>query len=374
MEVAHLKKPHVWLRLFGMLVVALVVLAVIAGFSAGPILKRYINDQLAKVPDYDGHVDQVSVSLLRGKYILENVVIRSRGHEDQPPLVAFSRADVNLEYRPLLHGEILASIDIDGADLTIAAPKPRTEPADKNLKAPQKVERWQDVMAGLFPIEISDLHVTQSRVHYVDQFSNPKVDVSMNIETLNATGLSNQRDPKTAGAASYPARLACRATTTGNGVLTVTTSFDPLADWPHFILRVELDHVDMPPFNDFLEAYANADVAKGNCDLETEMRADRGHYDGYVKPFFRDLNFDRPSDKDKPLGKRIEKKALSLAAALLRNDQGKVATRAPFSGDFKSGGVETWPTIMGLLRNAFIQALRQGFDGQVPKTAGTTAT
>jgi len=159
---------------------------------------------------------------------------------------------------------------------------------------------------------------------------------------------------------------------TGNGSVTATTAFDPLAAEPHFIFRMQLSHVNLPDFNDFLMAYTNADVAKGTLDLELEMQADKGGYSGYAKPFFKDLDFKRPSDASRPLGQRIVKKAVSAAAALLRNREGKVATTAPFQGTFDKGGVQLWRTIVGLLKNAFIQALKEGFEGKLPPVPAET--
>ena len=351
-------RRHHPLRILAIILGTILVIAIGLGFAAGPLLKRYINAQLAKIPDYTGHVDGVSVSLLRGMYQLQDVKIIQRGHESEAPLVALNQIDVDLDYHEAVHGRVAAGIVIDGANLTIVTPKPSPAPAIQ-----QKAERGQDVLGSLFPINISTLKVTDSKIHYLDPNRNPKLDFTLNISELTATGLTNER---LKDGREYPAKLAAKATTTGNGAVTIALEFDPLASWPHFIFRVQLSHLNLPDFNDFLLAFSDADVSKGTLDLEVEMQANKGAYSGYAKPFFSDLDFKRPADAAKPMGKRIEKKVISAAAKLLKNHEGKVATTVPFQGNFDKGGVQVWRTIVGLLKNAFIQALREGFQGKLP--------
>ena len=70
--------------------------------------------------------------------------------------------------------------------------------------------KGQDILASLFPIEITELRVTSSRIHYVDANDNPKIDLDVNIIKLTATGLSNKPAKDTG---LYPAKLTAQATT-----------------------------------------------------------------------------------------------------------------------------------------------------------------
>jgi hypothetical protein len=50
--------------------------------------------------------------------------------------------------------------------------------------------------------------------------------------------------------------------------------------------------------------------------------------------------------------------------SLMENkDQDQVATKAPFSGNFADNDVDVWTAVVNLMRNAFVQALRSGFEG-----------
>jgi hypothetical protein len=109
-------------------------------------------------------------------------------------------------------------------------------------------------------------------------------------------------------------------------------------------------------------------VSRGVFEMYSEVEARDGAYYGYVKPFFKDLDFKNVTDKDKPVAKRIAEKAVAVVASVLKNDEKeKVATKAPFGGSFKDNEVDIWTTIQNLLRNAFVQALTEGLEGE---TAG----
>jgi hypothetical protein len=143
---------------------------------------------------------------------------------------------------------------------------------------------------------------------------------------------------------------------------------DPLARQPRFTARFELRDLKLPPLNSFLLAYANADVSRGTFEVYMEATARDGAYNGYVKPLFHDLDFRNASDRDKNVAQRFAEKVVSTVTAALKNDdKQQVATKAPFSGNFADNDVDIWTTIAELFRNAFVQALRGGFEGQTPQ-------
>jgi hypothetical protein len=83
---------------------------------------------------------------------------------------------------------------------------------------------------------------------------------------------------------------------------------------------------------------------------------------------FHDLDFHNASDKDKSPAKLLKEKVVSMVAGALKNDDTQqVATKAPFEGNFADNEVDIWTTIANLLRNAFVEAIVGGFEGQTPK-------
>src|SRR5256885_1073118 len=68
---------------------------------------------------------------------------------------------------------------------------------------------------------------------------------------------------------------------------------------PTFQAKMEMKHRSLLPMHDFLVRYALADVSSGDFELYTEVKAANGGYDGYTKPFFKDLKFKAVPDPDK---------------------------------------------------------------------------
>ncbi len=99
--------------------------------------------------------------------------------------------------------------------------------------------------------------------------------------------------------------------------------------------------------------------------MYSEIKAADGAYQGYVKPFFRDLDFKNVEDKNKSLAKRTKEKVVSAVSSLLKSHEAdKVATITPFAGTFANTEVGVWETVHNLLRNAFVEALREGLETQ----------
>src|SRR5690606_28083070 len=125
-----------------------------------------------------------------------------------------------------------------------------------------------------------------------------------------------------------------------------------------FSTRMEVKELALPPLREFLLAYALIDVRAGTFAMASEIEAADGRYEGYVKPFFENLEFESIPDPDKNLVQRAATRVASAVTGLLENERDQVATKAPFEGNFESNDLVPWTTIENLLRNAFVEALR----------------
>lgn len=141
---------------------------------------------------------------------------------------------------------------------------------------------------------------------------------------------------------------------------------DPSQRQPRFKTSFEVKDLQLVPLHDFLQDVANVDVQQGSFEVFMEAEAMAGHYAGYVKPFFHDLEFKAVPDPEKGFLRNTATKVASAVTNLLKNEEQQVATKIPFQGDFTDASVDIWATLQNLLRNAFVQSLREGFEGQRP--------
>lgn len=352
--------------------VGLILLVFLAG---SPIAKSVVNRKLAALPGYIGHVDGLQLRLWRGEVEIADFILLDRAHENEIPLVRAKRASLAMSWPALFHGKIGGKGLVENLSVAMVKweadlakdedkKKQKEEQKQKVEEKKEEVKRWQDTLAKSFPMEISHLEIRNGTIRFIDRTKQPQVDVALENLYVRATDLTNRPE---ANDGPMPARLEIQGTTTGNGKLHVTAQADPLAKDPRFTLNFELREMELPAFNSFLLAYLDADVSRGVFEIFVEVNAADGAYNGYLKPFFKDLDFTNPSDKEKNVAQRVKEKVVSAVSSALKNDEeNKVATKAPFAGNFADNKVDVWTTIVNLLRNAFVQGLRGGFEGTPP--------
>ena len=131
-----------------------------------------------------------------------------------------------------------------------------------------------------------------------------------------------------------------------------------------FELEVGIDQVQLTALNDLLRSRGGFDVTSGVFSFYADLKVRNGHVDGYVKPFFRNMDvYDRKQDSGKPVGQQVYEALVGGAATVLENrSRDQVATRTDLSGPVENPGASTWQIVIGLLRNAFWRAILPGLD------------
>ena len=341
------------------LVTVIVVVAVLIGIRiALPyIIRNQINVRLQHIPDYRGHVDQVTLSVWRGAYTLQGISInKQNGHEEDPFFLA-KYIDFSIAWRDLFHGKIVSDIYVDHGELTLVkGPTPQTSQKETD-------QRWQSVIEDIFPIDIQHFEIAHGVIRYIDDTKQPRVDVFVKNMEAVATGLQN-RPSETKQ--EFPAQIQVQGDTLGGGRVSLLVQAEPLADKPHFHLSLKLVGVNLEALNQSLQAIANVEVSRGTFELVVEMAGRDGAFQGYVKPFFNDLKFQANEAKKGSIGARLWEKLVSGLAWLVKNrPRDQVATRIPFQGEFGDSQIGMWATIRNLFRHGFVRAFNPVVEGSV---------
>jgi hypothetical protein len=180
---------------------------------------------------------------------------------------------------------------------------------------------------------------------------------------LRATGLRNRAEKE---GKEFPAEITLEGNTLGGGKLRLAIDAEPLAEQPHFHLTAKVEQVNLPDLNESLKAYANVDVGRGTFQMAAEMAGKDGGFQGYVKPFFEDLDFNNIEDKKKNVFTRVWENVVGGLAWLVKNKpRDQVATRIPFQGRFGDPQVGLWATISNLFRHGFVRAFNPTVEGSV---------
>jgi hypothetical protein len=344
-----------WPRAVLITLVVLVAVAITARALAPGFIQRAINRRLAEIPGYSGHVGSIHLALWRGAYRIDAMVITKANGKVSEPFFSAQSIDFSVAWRELLHRKFVSDIYITNCRLTfLNGPTDETSQLDTD-------SRWQDVVNDIFPIDITHLVIKGGVIRYVDTTRTPRVDIAVNDLEVVATGLRNR---STESGEPFPAKIDIAGRTLGNGQLRLNANVEPLADQAHFKLDLELKQVSLPTLNDLLRAYVGIDVSRGELDLFGQMAMQKGHYEGYLKPFMNRVDFTNQDDPNKKIGERLWKGVVVAVIKLFKNsDTRQIATRIPFSGDAKGMDVLTLKSILNGLYNGFIKALPQELEG-----------
>ena len=344
------KKVFFWTFLF-------LVLAVLALHLALPTLvQRYVNNKLDELPEYDGQIGDVDIHLIRGAYSIDDVEIFKTTGSVSVPFFAAEKVDFSMEWREILHRSLVGEIHVYGCGLNFV----KAETKEQSQISIDKT--WLDVVQDLFPFRINKFQIHDGGVWFHDVGTEPKVDVYLTNLVVICTNLYNTRSLST----ELPADFRASGTTLGGGQLDIHVKLDPLADAPRFDLELALEDVNLLALNELLEAYGNFNVKRGTFEVFAEIAGAEGNFDGYVKPFFEDLDvFELKEDSDNPF-KLAWQAIVAGAVKIFKNHpQDQVATKIPVSGTFEKTNVQIWTTVVNVLRNAFVEAFKTNIDESV---------
>lgn len=351
------RRVRAWPRRVTVTLTVLIVVLVAVRLALPSFVRAQVNRRLDHIPGYTGHVDRIGIHLWRGAYSLHGFGIYRRSGKLVEPFFLAKDIDFSVAWREFFHRKFVSQIEIDRGQLIfVKGPTEDESQTDAD-------RRWQDVINDLFPIDIQRLEITHGLLRYRNTTLKPTADFYVTNMHAVATGLRNR--PAGAGD-EMPAEITIEGDSLGAGKVKLMLNAEPLAAQPHFHLSMNVDNVDLPALNDSLMAYVGVDVGRGTFRMAAEMAGRDGGFQGYVKPFFENIDFKNVADKDKGVGKRIWEHLVQVFAWVVKNKaRDQVGTRIPFEGKFGDSKMGFWSTIRNLFRHGFVRAFNPTVEGSI---------
>jgi len=262
----------------------------------------------------------------------------------------------NAEYSPTVAVVDLEEVRVDGLRGDYRYKARRAEPVKQAARVTAQAAKEATNKPDLL-LKARRVRVNGASVGFVNEEANPHYRVFMADTNVALDNFTNQKS-EGMGTMRVTGRLQ------GSGPTTVTLTMRPENHGPDFDLNARIEDVELPKMNDLLRATAKFDVAEGEMSVFSEASVKNGHIRGYVKPLFKDLKvYEKGKDSEKTFGQKVKAKALDVAGKILKNRPRKeVATVVPIEGPVENPRAGTWPTVAGLIRNAFIKAILPGFE------------
>lgn len=344
-------------RVAGALVVLL--LLAIAGRIALPhLLKDYVNRTLDALPDYEGSVGDIDVSLIQGKYSVNHVDVSKVQGEQSIPFVRAERVDISVLWSALLRGEVVSEIDLVRMELNFVAD------SEGELEQSGEGQPWTETVQELTPIRIDRVGIVDGAISFQVPSAEEPVDLELREIRGSIVNLSNSRERNEAN----PAEAHLQAIAPGEAPLRLDMTLDPFASQPDFAAKLKLESLRLPELNPLIRVYLPLDVEQGELHLALSVEAREGRIAGYAKPAIDDLRLfsveDVLGEDENPLGSLLDA-AGEIASEVVEDDeadQDRIATRVELSGTVEETDVDLLEAIGGVLRNGFVEAIRPVFD------------
>lgn len=342
------------------LIVLLVLLALLR--IAGPYVATWVvNQRLAELGDFSGHIDDLDFAIWRGAYSIDGLTIVKRSGEVPVPFFKAHRIDLSIRWRALLRGVVAGEAEFRQPELNFV------DARSKDAEQSGRGVDWRGVLQDLFPIQIDHLAVHDGTIHFRNFGSNPPVNLTLSELQATATNLSNAKQRT----GEHVARLEAKARALGGAPVEITAEFDPFERLGDFHLQAETRDVQVKELNDFARAYAKVDLSSGTATVLLELRAEDRQLNGLVKPIFHDLEILEAGEISEKLGKphnlgwEIFTELMLKIFSNWKEDQ--FAACIPLSGSLDQRDVAVLPAIFSVLRNAFIDAFERNLDEDCPE-------
>jgi hypothetical protein len=347
--------------------VSLVLFVAILAIIASPLASFATKKAIEQIDGYDGEFESAGFNLFTLTYTLRGLNLYESPEElntkivQKEPVVYVETVHAGLMVSQLFRLNLVARAHVNGAKMTyvlLPRPKPKKpEPDVEPKKKTPQISEIDEVLQDIIPFKLGRVDVQNTELLIVDgnEKSRPQIwisDIEMAIENV-----TNRRRLDE----GWPAVFAMSATVQKSGKLTVFVTADPLSEMIRFAGRAELKGLKLKDLHAFVAAKAGLSIPEGTFDLYTSFKSEKGMITGGVKPMLTDVKIEAA---DENLGRNLIAKLADASLNLLADDPRKrdvVAAQLPIRGKLTDPQPQLVPTVITLLRNAFVEGLDAGF-------------
>ena len=313
------------------------------------VLRDFLNKKGEGLPDYHLHIGWVQISPWNCSVDVENVRLAKTGTE--VPFFICPRVHVAMQWSEIFHFTLRSRIALISPIISFVSGP--TAESSQLILPPQ----WVDTVKKLVPLRINQFTISDGVIHYYDFHADPKIDLVMDQIELSLDNLTNSAGSKSL----MPSTAIMTARPFKTGVFAANIALNVDLKQPTFAEKIKLESVSAPALNPFLAKFGKVYAKSGTIAFYSEMVSAKGNYNGYAKPFFRNLKFEA-LPKDHSGLAALWASLVNGVKDVLENQEDAVATTVPITGHYTDPTIDFWSAIFGLLSNAFLQALAQGFE------------
>jgi hypothetical protein len=356
-------RRHRWLRRLVVVAAILVGLAVMIRLVVDPIASHYTRKGMNDAEGVGGDFLRVHVTLLPPGYEIRRLKVwQEPGGSRREPLLYVETARVGLDWRALFHAHLAASLTLEQPKLTVVR------------KAGEKPEREKPA-AGLPDVRPALEKALPARVDRIDVVDGEVVLRDLTVDThpeiwlhhIDATvkNLATRREL----AKGRQATAAMHGRLGKSGAVALDLAADPFAAPLKFDGEFTLRSWKLAELYDIEQAKADLQTPEGTIDVYAKFKGRDGTISGGVKPILKNVKV-RPTTEH--FGDRVKAWVADKGLRLFSHhgaEGRETATVIPIQGRLDDPDIQIWPTILGVVRNAFVEGVTGGFAYLPPPAA-----
>lgn len=345
------------------ILLGLLLLVLVLHLTLPYFVRNYLNEKLADMGDYQGHITDVDLAWWRGAYQINGLVISKEDGQVPVPLLDAPSIDIAVSWQSLWNDHAVV------AKVLFVTPQLNFVDGGKDKEASQTGQGvdWREQLNKLLPITLDEVRVVDGKLGFHNFTSTPQVNIEASQVNASLYNLTNVADKNGERVAHFEGK----ALLLGHAPLECTIVFDPYENFEDFKFRLRARDIELRKLNDFSAAYAKFDFNAGHGDLVIEADAKKAQLSGYIKPLLRDVDvFNWQQDveeKDKSVFRSIWEALVGGGETVLKN-QGKdqFATRVELTGNVHQQNISALQAFFAILRNGFVQAFNARYERSKP--------
>jgi hypothetical protein len=351
--------PAAALRRLAVVLAILVALLVVIRVVLDPIAAHYAKKALNDGEGFRGDFAGVHVSILPPAFEIRRLKIIEHPHGDwDNPMFYVEKARLSILWRALLRGHLVANTWADHLKTLLKT--------NEEKEGGKKAKRISEVLEEKLPVRVDRVDVHHGELLVARGTGDKAPEMWIHDAELVAENLATRK----ALMEGEPARLQLTGRVQRSGKLGAHFTMDPWAKGLTFDGKASLRDLDLRELWAFTSEKSDLQATQGTVDLFADVRARDGVLSGGVKPVLKNVEV-KSSSHD--LGKRIKAALADAAIHVVSNDEEgehRVATVIPIKGTVSDPHAQLVPTVLGVIRNAFVEGLAGGFSDVPPPTAG----
>jgi hypothetical protein len=349
----------------------LVVVLVAARLALDPLATWRTRRALAGLEGMDARFSDVEVKLLDLSYAIHELRIEKRAAGGRAlPFLEIERAKFGVLGKELLSGHVVARIDLDRPKLNLVqatddgAGEERRRPGEPGQElgeTPQVGRR----LADLAPFLLDRVQIRDGEVLWVDAREPEKP--RLWFHAIEAT-LENFAT-RAALSRGEPTVLAARGVLQESGRASFFATGDPLAKKLTFAGQGRVEGLRLAELGALLAAKQEVTPDQGVLDMSLRFRAVDGELSGGIRPILKDAGTRAAAPG---LGPKLKSFLADASLQIFSDDvpgRDAVATTIPIAGRVDDPELQLVPTVLGVVRNAFVRGLADSLAGLPPPKA-----